>query len=163
MVRILFRNFSIGIICFQWNIHTFPLSPFPFHFSLFTSFNISIIGTMGHNRGTDTATSPFSTSCLAHSNDIKGDSNFPQGCQFSPDGLCILTSTRADHTLRLYNTPPLTPTQRPTEEEKTHSCWNSVLKFQPGDSVRSYCWYPQMNSYDPSSCAFIASSRCVLR
>jgi WD40 repeat protein len=130
-------------------------------FDTFFKANEMAMATIG---GTLTAASP-SSSCLAYANDIKGESNFPQGCQFSPDGLCILTSTRADHTLRLYNTPPLTPTSKPEEEEEketeTQSSWNSVLKYQSGDSVRCYNWYPQMNSYDPSSCAFIASSRYV--
>eukprot|EP00957_Ditylum_brightwellii_P164211 12502456-Ditylum_brightwellii.AAC.1 len=44
---------------------------------------------------------------LARSNDISGDGNFTQGCSFSPDGLCILTSTSYDCRIRLYNTPPV--------------------------------------------------------
>jgi hypothetical protein len=42
---------------------------------------------------------------IARSVDIEHYENFPQGCSFSPDGLCILTATVGDSKLRLYNTP----------------------------------------------------------
>ena len=148
---------------------------------------------------------------IACSNDIYGESNFPQGCSFSPDGLCILTCTSADHTLRLYNTPTLIPlssssssshesdsndnsenvnvscpnhgtncslsnnsstgkdttqqeqqVQNRTSNEtnyKKQMNWNAVLTSFQGESVRSYEWYPLMNSYDPTTCAFISVSR----
>ena len=55
---------------------------------------------------------------LASSVDILGDGNFPQGCSFSPDGLCVLTCTVSDNRLRLYNTPPLKqPQHTPTTNE----------------------------------------------
>ena len=43
--------------------------------------------TEGHN---DNEEHP---SLLARSVDIVGDGNFPKGCEFSPDRLCLLTST----------------------------------------------------------------------
>ncbi len=98
------------------------------------------------------------------SNDITGDSNFPQGCAISPDGLCVLTSTASDNLLRLYNVE----TQQISSEaahENTHlsecptSSWNASLIAREGDSIRSYCWYPLMNSYQPLSCAFLATTR----
>jgi hypothetical protein len=127
------------------------------------------------------------------SEDIQGDSNFPQGCQISPDGLCVLTSTSSDNYLRLYNVPqerhhnnalsnsvsnetkaydivneeekiqPLTA----IEKQRTNSSnrnlnaipWKTSLFAREGDSIRSYCWFPLMNSYHPSSCAFLATSR----
>lgn len=42
---------------------------------------------------------------VARTVDIDGIDNFPQGCVFSPDGLCVLTATVGDSKLRLYNTP----------------------------------------------------------
>jgi hypothetical protein len=42
---------------------------------------------------------------VARSVDIQHYENFPQGCLFSPDGLCVLTATVGDSKLRLYNTP----------------------------------------------------------
>ena len=50
----------------------------------------------------------FQYELIARSNDIEiknGRENYPQGCAFSPDGLCILTTTIGDSKLRLYNTP----------------------------------------------------------
>lgn len=107
------------------------------------------------------------TNILIRSNDITGDGNFTQGCKFSPDGLCVLTSTAADNILRLYNTPVdtelLQQDQRESSQhllEKTiDSSWKSILSIQGGDSVRSYCWYPLMNSHQPATCAFVASCR----
>jgi len=37
--------------------------------------------------------------------------------------------------------------------------WTTILSAKCGDSIRSYAWYPLMNSYDPSSCAFAACAR----
>jgi WD40 repeat protein len=104
---------------------------------------------------------------ITRSNDITGDGNFTQGCKFSPDGLCVLTSTAADNILRLYNTP-VDLQQQPQESsqpfnDSNASSWKSVLSIKGGDSVRSYCWYPLMNSHLPATCAFVASCRYVLR
>jgi len=108
---------------------------------------------------------------LAKSSDIDGDSNFPQGCQISPDLSCVLTCTAADKMLRLYNTPSCDSSSscQTIDEDTTSttgannkpaiSSWKTALRAQEADSVRSYCWYPLMNSHYPSSCAFIASSR----
>ena len=116
---------------------------------------------------------------IARSIDIVGDDNFPQGCAFSPDGLCVLTSTAADHRLRLYNTPPLKdlssdraeadpgsdypnqPQPYPDPNAKPNNALHlkHALHFEMGESVRSYSWYPHMNSADPSTCAFLAASR----
>ena len=134
---------------------------------------------------------------LTKTSDIWGDSNFTIGCEISPDGLCILTSTASDHLLRLYNTPPPIPLTKSTDvgddegeicDTSTHTDavaiavadvaadalgagdgvgvsvgsdtpWNSILSAKCGDSVRSYSWYPLMNSYQPQTCAFLAVSR----
>lgn len=102
--------------------------------------------------------------CISRTTDITGDSNFPQGCEISPDGLCVLTSTAADNLLRLYNLEPQQICSQ-AANENTHlsecptSSWNASLIAREGDSIRSYCWYPLMNSYQPLSCAFLATSR----
>lgn len=109
---------------------------------------------------------------ITQSDDIKGDSNFPQGCEISPDGLCVLTSTAADNLLRLYNVPYHVVANGGTSNSGNDvsggsssgggdqpSPWKTSLIAREGDSIRSYCWYPLMNSYNPSSCAFLAASR----
>lgn len=94
---------------------------------------------------------------LARSVDIVGDGNFPKGCEFSPDGLCLLTSTAADHRLRLYNTPSVDVAG--TDLSKGPFAWQTSLSAAGGDSVRSYAWYPHMNSSDAGTCCFLATSR----
>jgi len=67
----------------------------------------------------------------------------------------------------LQNNTPSMPQQQdeiePVNENKTpkdvDGSWKTILSAKGGDSVRSYAWYPLMNSYQPASCAFIASCR----
>lgn len=136
------------------------------------------------------STKPFCPSLLSRSVDISSPGNFPQGCSFSPDGLCVLTSTAFDHQLRLYNTPPpsidtvndietstsISASVSPpivsdagdpsspmsASASASASCvldWKTALAADGCDSVRSYGWYPHMNSADPASCCFLSSSR----
>ena len=97
-------------------------------------------------KGPDASTNKIFTSLVSTTNDLLTD-HFPQGVQFSPDGLCLLTS--AGHRLVLYNTPTTTTT---TE-------WKQALQCEAGDTIRSYAWYPHMNSADPSTCCFLGTSR----
>ena len=91
---------------------------------------------------------------ISSSNDIDG---LTTPCHFSPDGSCVLTSTSDNHNLlRLYNTP-LAAYSPPHDINHRSEPWNSVLNIHTGDSIRSYSWFPKMNSFDPSSCAFVAS------
>ena len=101
----------------------------------------------------DQATVADRPSLIARTVDIAGEGNFPQGCAFSPDGLCILTSTAGDNRLRLYNTPP------GSDSSESPSSLQTCLSAEGGDSVRSYEWYPHMNSSDAGTCCFLAASR----
>lgn len=103
----------------------------------------------------DTLTEKESPTLIAKSVDISGEGNFPQGCSFSPDGLCVLTSTAGDYRLRLYNTPKEESSDAPSVSVD----WKTALSIRGGDSVRSYSWYPQMNSSNAASCCFLAASR----
>jgi hypothetical protein len=79
---------------------------------------------------------------------------FPQGCQFSPDGLCLLTAQNND--LLLYNTEF---GGRGEDDSSTLAPWKPALTCPAGDSVRAYQWYPHMDSSDPSTCCFIGTAR----
>jgi hypothetical protein len=110
----------------------------------------------------------FKATCVGRSTDIgtgRGSDeidNFPQGCALSPDGLCVLTGTTSDNLLRLYNTPPSShEDDSPNISTPTIVPLDTALLAQCGDSIRSYAWYPKMNSADPGSCAFLATSRYV--
>lgn len=72
--------------------------------------------------------------------------DFPQGCLFSPDGSCILTSI--GKTLRLYNTA-----------DAFSSDWKAALHCRSAEPIRSFAWYPHMQSHDPSTCCFLTTSR----
>ena len=69
----------------------------------------------------------------------------PSGVQFSPDGLCVLTSSRDE--LRLYNTSIVGPS------------WKAALTCKSGDIVQSFDWYPYMNSQNQATSCFLATSR----
>jgi len=92
---------------------------------------------------------------IAQTTDIQGEENFPKGCAFSPDGLCVLTNTAADSKLRLYNTL----WSKSGDTTAIVHEWKTVLSATGGDTVRSYAWYPHMKSNDPASCCFLATCR----
>lgn len=94
---------------------------------------------------------------LSQSSDVHGEGNFFQGCHFSPDGLCVLTSTAGDAKLRLYNTVYQRSDPNVPDE------WKPEFTIAAGDVVRSYAWYPQMSSQNPATCCFAATSRYVVR
>jgi hypothetical protein len=96
---------------------------------------------------------------VAQSTDIHGADNFPVGCQFSPDGLCVLTSTGADSQLRLYNSVFIDDASAST----TLHPWKTALSVNGGNAVRSYDWFPGMQSSDPGSCCFVATARYDLK
>lgn len=88
------------------------------------------------------------------------DLGVPKGCQFSPDGTCLLTA-RANK-LELYNTPykeTADGDDKASSNEKAAG-WEPAFTCNSGESVRSYTWYPHMNSSDPASCCFLGVSRC---
>jgi telomerase Cajal body protein 1 len=89
---------------------------------------------------------------LASSNDTTN--LIPNGVRFSPDGLCLLTSMRDE--LRLYN---IFSTSEPTIMNQSPKPWNADLICKGGDKVQSYDWYPFMDSQNPASCCFLATSR----
>ncbi|CAB9501244.1 Cajal body protein 1 [Seminavis robusta] len=104
--------------------------------------------------------------CLAQTIDVHGDGNFPQGCSFSPDGLCIATATAADARLRLYNTvhnsnctTDATTDNNGKTSVKIHAWQTALASTVVGETIRSYDWYPPMNSSDPSTCCLIATGR----
>lgn len=121
-----------------------------------------------NNAGTDASSTTIKLELSAVDN---SRGTFPQGCQFSPDGTCILTARC--NKLLLYNTPfrPILNENEDENEdghevqqqERKQESWKPVLTCPGGDTVRSYVWYPHMRSIDPSTCCFLGVSRYVLR
>jgi WD40 repeat protein len=97
--------------------------------------------------------------CLAESTDILGHDNFPQGCSFSPDGLCIATATAADATLRLYNTQVSMDDDNDESVQQPQQWKTALASTAVGEVVRSYDWYPPMQSTLPATCCLIATGR----
>lgn len=97
-------------------------------------------------------------SASKESHKSNSDSDVPKGCQFSPDGTCLLTA-RANK-LELYNTP-FEKEEDDSESGNSRSGggWEPALTCNSGESVRSYTWYPHMKSSDPASCCFLGVSR----
>ncbi|XP_057710955.1 telomerase Cajal body protein 1 [Corythoichthys intestinalis] len=85
-------------------------------------------------------------------------SNFPEnylkGCKWAPDGSCILSNS-ADNVLRVYNLPP----EVYTYDWEVLQEMSPVLKMAEGDTIYDYCWFPNMNSLEPTSCFLASSSR----
>ncbi|ORX60912.1 WD40 repeat-like protein [Piromyces finnis] len=78
--------------------------------------------------------------------------NYFKGAKWSPDGTCILTSSN-DNNLRIFELPDISNNK--IEEINI----KPALKVCDGESVYDYCWYPYMNSSDPSTSVFISASR----
>lgn len=85
--------------------------------------------------------------------------NFLRGCQWAPDGSCLLTCSD-DNRLRIFNMPPATAaTADSGSSADAHAQWLPVVEAAQGDLVYDYAWLPTMSSADPASCVFAASSR----
>lgn len=81
---------------------------------------------------------------------------FLKGCHWSPDGTCILTVVNGDgmHVLELprdlYETESIF-------EDRPLDVLQSVVHIKEGGTVYDYCWYPFMNSSNPTSCCWLAT------
>ena len=112
---------------------------------------------------TTTPSNSKAAATIARTVDVQGEDNFVQGCEFSPDGLCVLTSSYLDNVLRIYNTPPITTLTNELEIINTPVNngipWKAALTAPVGDSIRAYTWYPFMNSLDPITCTLLCTVR----
>eukprot|EP01083_Nonionella_stella_P133522 405955_1 len=86
--------------------------------------------------------------------------NFLKGCQWSPDGLCLLTNSE-DNCLRVFEVPAdilQGSSDTTTNDPPVHSL-TSVLKMQESETVFDFCWYPQMSSASPETCCLASTCR----
>jgi WD40 repeat protein len=81
----------------------------------------------------------------------------PQGVQYSPDGLCVLTSI--GHELKIFNTPSFSVEDQKSAATKLKLQLSPALIIHGGDVVQSYDWYPFMDSQRPETCCFLGNSR----
>ncbi|KAF8964448.1 Telomerase Cajal body protein 1 [Entomortierella lignicola] len=80
------------------------------------------------------------------------ENNFFKSLKWSPDGLCLLSSTN-DNNLRIFALPDAT-TATPEDTQLT-----AGVLIKEGEVVYDMCWYPAMNSQDPATCCVLSSSR----
>ena len=78
---------------------------------------------------------------------------FTKGVKWSPDGTCLLAADD-DNTLKLFDLPPA-----PASDAAVAQGWKPSLQCVEGETVYDYSWYPYMDSSNPVTCCFVASSR----
>lgn len=83
--------------------------------------------------------------------------NFTKGCQWSPDGTCLLVPCE-DFRCRIYDLPRelytgKIPTTLPLPSLKP------ALTIKDGGLIYDCSWYPLMNSWEPPTCCFISTSK----
>ncbi|XP_011162974.1 telomerase Cajal body protein 1 [Solenopsis invicta] len=83
--------------------------------------------------------------------------NFTKGCQWSPDGTCLLVPSE-DFRIRIYELPrEVYSGQIPSDFVQTN--FTAALTVKEGGLIYDTCWYPFMNSWEPVTCCFLSTSR----
>lgn len=83
--------------------------------------------------------------------------NFTKGCQWSPDGTCLLVPSE-DFRIRIYELPrELYSGQFSSDFIQTD--FMPALTVKEGGLIYDACWYPFMNSWEPITCCFLSTSR----
>ncbi|XP_066584028.1 telomerase Cajal body protein 1 isoform X2 [Prorops nasuta] len=83
--------------------------------------------------------------------------NFTKGCQWSPDGTCILVPAE-DYRFRIYELPTDLYSGKVPLNWTKHTL-KSALTVKEGGLIYDSCWYPYMNSWDPATCCFLSTSK----
>ncbi|KAL0122819.1 hypothetical protein PUN28_007477 [Cardiocondyla obscurior] len=83
--------------------------------------------------------------------------NFTKGCQWSPDGTCLLVPSE-DFKIRVFELPrELYSGKIPSDFIETN--FTPALTVKEGGLIYDTCWYPFMNSWKPETCCFLSTSR----
>lgn len=93
---------------------------------------------------------------FSHSRNGATHGNFLKGVKWSPDGTCLLTNSE-DNFIRLFEAP--SSLFGGGVQQQQEADMPSVLKVDEGETVFDFCWFPGMNSADPSTCCFASTSR----
>ncbi|XP_043469258.1 telomerase Cajal body protein 1 isoform X2 [Leptopilina heterotoma] len=83
--------------------------------------------------------------------------NFTKGCQWSPDGTCLMVPSE-DFRIRIYELPKELYSEKPTTNLSS-STLKSALCVKEGGLIYDSCWYPHMNSWNPATCCFLSTSQ----
>ncbi|KAG7210964.1 hypothetical protein KM043_016336 [Ampulex compressa] len=82
--------------------------------------------------------------------------NFTKGCQWSPDGTCLLVPSE-DFRIRIYELPRELYSGK--FSDLTSMNFTPALTIKEGGLIYDSCWYPHMNSWDPVTCCFLSTSK----
>lgn len=74
-----------------------------------------------------------------------------KGCLWSPDGTCLLTTVNGDG-MHVFETPRDLYSAESVSAERPLDCLQSAVHIKEGGIVYDYCWFPFMNSNDPTTC-----------
>lgn len=83
--------------------------------------------------------------------------NFTKGCQWSPDGTCLLVPSE-DFRIRIYELPRELYSEK-ISANSTSTNFPAVLTIKEGGLIYDTCWYPFMNSWESTTCCFLSTSR----
>lgn len=83
--------------------------------------------------------------------------NFTKGCQWSPDGTCLLVPAE-DFRIRLYDLPTELYNGK-IPSDFTQTAFTPTLTVKEGGLIYDAYWYPFMNSWDPVTCCFLTASQ----
>ncbi|XP_032674416.1 telomerase Cajal body protein 1 [Odontomachus brunneus] len=83
--------------------------------------------------------------------------NFPKGCQWSPDGTCLLVHSE-NFKMYIYELPREFYSSK-VQPNFIPSNFAPALTLREGGPIYDTCWYPYMNAWDPSTCCFLCSSQ----
>lgn len=83
--------------------------------------------------------------------------NFTKGCQWSPDGTCLLVPSE-DFRLRIYELPREFYSSK-IPPKFIQSNFASALTVKEGGLIYDTCWYPYMSAWDPETCYFLSTSK----
>lgn len=81
---------------------------------------------------------------------------FVKGCNWSPDGTCVLTTVNGDG-MHVAELPSDLYGNETISNDRSVDVLQSAVHVNEGGIVYDYCWYPFMNSNDPASCCWLAT------
>lgn len=76
---------------------------------------------------------------------------FLKGCLWSPDGTCILTVAHGNG-MHIFEMPNDLYSVDSIADDRPLDILQSAVHIKEGGSIYDYCWYPFMNSNNPTSC-----------
>lgn len=76
---------------------------------------------------------------------------FLRGCLWSPDGTCVLTVVNSDG-MHVVEMPQDLYQSKRISQDRALDVLQSAVHVKEAGVVYDYCWYPFMNSCDPSTC-----------